>query len=54
MVLKLDNYILIPMQEVEDEEQSSSKCKALKVFCGKCGNPLGHEFVGDRDDGGSR
>ncbi|KAK7868441.1 hypothetical protein R5R35_011198 [Gryllus longicercus] len=27
---------------------------ALKVSCGKCGNPLGHEFQRDREDGGSR
>jgi len=28
--------------------------KALKVSCGKCGNGLGHEFVGDGPDGKSR
>ncbi|EEB14011.1 Methionine-R-sulfoxide reductase, putative [Pediculus humanus corporis] len=27
---------------------------ALKVSCGRCGNGLGHEFLKDRDDGGSR
>jgi len=28
--------------------------KAIKVSCGKCGNGLGHEFVGDGPDGKSR
>ncbi|CAB3369807.1 Hypothetical predicted protein [Cloeon dipterum] len=28
--------------------------KAIKVSCGKCGAGLGHEFLEDRDDGGSR
>ena len=41
-------------QEVETEEQTSSKGVALKVSCGRCGNPLGHEFVGDGPGGGSR
>jgi len=28
---------------------------ALKISCGKCGNPLGHEFLGDGPGGkGSR
>ena len=27
---------------------------SVAVFCGKCGNPLGHEFVGDGPDKGSR
>ena len=27
---------------------------AYKVSCGKCGNPLGHEFIGDGPDGKSR
>ncbi|CAG0914525.1 unnamed protein product [Notodromas monacha] len=27
---------------------------ALKVSCGKCGNPLGHEFLKDGPDGKSR
>ena len=41
-------------KESEDDEQSSSSALALKVSCGKCGNPLGHEFVGDGPDGKSR
>lgn len=28
--------------------------RAYKVSCGKCGNPLGHEFVGDGPAGASR
>ncbi|XP_062508221.1 methionine-R-sulfoxide reductase B1-A-like [Corticium candelabrum] len=28
--------------------------RALKVSCGKCGNGLGHEFLGDGPDGKSR
>jgi len=30
--------------------------RSLKVLCKKCGNPLGHEFVGDgeKDSGGQR
>lgn len=27
---------------------------AYKVSCGRCGNGLGHEFIKDREDGGSR
>ncbi|XP_064478936.1 methionine-R-sulfoxide reductase B1-like [Ornithodoros turicata] len=27
---------------------------ALKIHCGKCGQGLGHEFVGDGPDGKSR
>ena len=39
----------------ESEPQESSNCYALKVSCGKCGNGLGHEFVGDGPGGkGSR
>ena len=39
----------------ETEPQESSNCYALKVSCGKCGNGLGHEFVGDGPGGkGSR
>jgi peptide-methionine (R)-S-oxide reductase len=39
----------------ESQEQESSKCYALKVSCGKCGNGLGHEFIGDGPGGkGSR
>ncbi|RWS04155.1 methionine-R-sulfoxide reductase B1-like protein [Dinothrombium tinctorium] len=33
------------------EPMSSS---ALKVYCGKCGNSLGHEFLNDGPDGKSR
>ena len=28
--------------------------RALKVSCAKCGNGLGHEFLGDGPQGGSR
>lgn len=35
----------------ETEPQTSSKAKALKVSCGKCGNGLGHEFIKDGPDG---
>ena len=35
--------------------QESSDATAYKVLCGKCGNPLGHEFLKDGPDGkGSR
>ncbi|KAF4522988.1 hypothetical protein B566_EDAN009580 [Ephemera danica] len=27
---------------------------AIKVCCGRCGSGLGHEFLQDREDGGSR
>lgn len=32
----------------------SYRDNALKVSCGKCGNGLGHEFIGDGPDGKSR
>ena len=51
--LELDESIL-PLQEIETEEQSSSDALALKVSCGRCGNPLGHEFVKDGPNGKSR
>jgi len=41
-------------KEIETEEQSSSDALALKVSCGRCGNPLGHEFVKDGPNGKSR
>ena len=44
----------LPLQEIETEEQSSSDALALKVSCGRCGNPLGHEFVKDGPNGKSR
>jgi len=42
-------------KKIEDEEQESSDAVAYKVLCGKCGNPLGHEFLKDGPGGiGSR
>ena len=42
-------------KKIEDEAQDSSDAFAYKVSCGKCGNPLGHEFLKDGPDGvGSR
>ena len=42
-------------KELETEPQESSDGVALKVTCGKCGNPLGHEFLKDGPGGvGSR
>ncbi|XP_046850852.1 methionine-R-sulfoxide reductase B1-A-like isoform X2 [Xenia sp. Carnegie-2017] len=41
-------------KEIETEPQESSNAKAMKVFCGKCGNPLGHEFIGDGPNNSSR
>ena len=42
-------------KKLEHEEQESSDTMAYKVLCGKCGNPLGHEFLKDGPDGvGSR
>jgi len=42
-------------KKVEEEEQESSDTFAYKISCGKCGNPLGHEFLKDGPDGvGSR
>merc|ERR1712154_660954 len=42
-------------KELETEPQDSSDGVALKVTCGKCGNPLGHEFLKDGPGGvGSR
>ena len=42
-------------KELETEPQETSDGVALKVTCGKCGNPLGHEFLKDGPRGvGSR
>ena len=42
-------------KKVENEQQESSDATAYKVSCGKCLNPLGHEFLKDGPDGvGSR
>ena len=42
-------------KKIEDEAQDSSEAFAYKISCGKCGNPLGHEFLKDGPDGvGSR
>ena len=42
-------------KELETEPQESSDGVALKVTCGKWGNPLGHEFLKDGPGGvGSR
>ena len=32
----------------------TESARALKVSCGKCGNGLGHEFLGDGPDDKSR
>ena len=41
-------------KEIETVPQESSQAMAMKVFCGKCGNSLGHEFIGDGPNGTSR
>lgn len=41
-------------KEVETEKQTSSDKPALKLFCMKCDNILGHEFIGDGPDSQSR
>merc|ERR1711953_1050834 len=42
-------------KRLEHEEQESADTTAYKVLCGKCGNPLGHEFRKDGPGGvGSR
>ncbi|GAU97861.1 hypothetical protein RvY_09088 [Ramazzottius varieornatus] len=38
----------------EPEVIPQSKPNALKVSCGQCGQGLGHEFLQDGPDGGSR
>jgi len=35
-------------------KRRKESASAFKVLCGKCGNGLGHEFLKDGPDGGSR
>merc|ERR1712142_243554 len=39
---------------VETEKQESSDKPSLKLFCGKCGNGIGHEFLRDGPNESSR
>uniref|UniRef100_T2M3N2 peptide-methionine (R)-S-oxide reductase n=2 Tax=Hydra vulgaris TaxID=6087 RepID=T2M3N2_HYDVU len=41
-------------KEVETEKQTSSDKPALRLFCGKCDNIVGHEFIGDGPQNSSR
>jgi len=44
-------------QPLHQDSLAKTDCKepgALKVSCGKCGNGLGHEFLGDGPKGKSR
>ena len=38
-------------KEVETEKQESSDNPSFKLFCGKCGNKIGHEFLNDGPNG---